>query len=136
MHAIRPVALVLGILLTSLGAVMLVPALYDLAMGSRNWEGFAISAGATLFIGIGMTIATWGPSTTFSVQQAFIMTSGAWVVLALFAALPLPFDIAGIWAGTIRYPPHRFIIYVAAGKVVKITSFAFAAYYGVGWLLD
>ncbi|MFV2091789.1 MAG: TrkH family potassium uptake protein [Hyphomicrobiales bacterium] len=89
MHAIRPVALVLGILLTSLGAVMLVPALYDLAMGNRNWEGFAISAGATLFIGIGMTIATWGPSTTFSVQQAFVMTSGAWVVLALFAALPL-----------------------------------------------
>jgi len=89
LHAIRPVALVLGILLTSLGAVMLVPALYDLAMEHRNWEGFAISAGATLFVGIGLTIATWGPSTTFSVQQAFVMTAGAWVVLAGFAALPM-----------------------------------------------
>lgn len=89
MTDIRPVVLVLGILLISLGAVMLVPALYDLAMEHRNWEGFAVSAGATLFAGIGLTIATWGPSTSFSVRQAFVMTTGAWVVLALFAALPL-----------------------------------------------
>ncbi|MHA1523412.1 MAG: TrkH family potassium uptake protein [Alphaproteobacteria bacterium] len=89
MRNIRPVVLVLGILLISLGAVMLVPALFDLALEHRNWEGFAVAAGATLFTGIGLTIATWGPGTNFSVQQAFLMTTGAWVVLALFAALPL-----------------------------------------------
>lgn len=55
--------------------------------------------------------------------------------LFLFAALPLPFDVAGIWAGAIRYSPQRFMLYVTAGKLIKVTSVAFAGYYGIGWLL-
>ena len=45
--------------------------------------------------------------------------------LFLFAALPMPFDVAGIWAGAIHYSPRRFMLYVTAGKIIKVTSFAF-----------
>ena len=48
-----------------------------------------------------------------------------------FAALPLPFDIAGVWAGAVRYPAWRFFAVVAAGKTVKITLISFAVYYGL-----
>ena len=48
-----------------------------------------------------------------------------------FAALPLPFDIAGIWAGAVRYPAWRFFAVVAAGKTIKITLISFAVYYGL-----
>ena len=48
-----------------------------------------------------------------------------------FAALPLPFDIAGIWAGAVRYPAWRFVAVVAAGKTVKITLISLAVYYGL-----
>ena len=55
--------------------------------------------------------------------------------LFLLAALPMPFDVAGIWAGAIHYSPRRFMLYVTAGKIIKVTSVAFVGYYGIGWLL-
>ncbi|MCH8108783.1 MAG: VTT domain-containing protein [Chloroflexi bacterium] len=56
--------------------------------------------------------------------------------LFLFAALPMPFDVAGIWAGAIHYSPRRFMFYVTAGKIIKVTAVAFIGYYGIGWLLE
>ena len=53
------------------------------------------------------------------------------VVLFCSAALPVPFDIAGIWAGTVRYPLERFVPLVWAGKTLKLTLVALAGHYGV-----
>ena len=55
--------------------------------------------------------------------------------LFVFAALSNPFDFAGIWAGTVRYSLRHFLLYVTAGKVIRVTTFAFAGYYGMSWLL-
>ena len=59
-----------------------------------------------------------------------------WRGLAIFAfaATPLPFDIAGIWAGAIRYPIARFLVIVFAGKLILVTAIAIAGYYGVDFL--
>ena len=56
-----------------------------------------------------------------------------WGAIVLFcsAVLPVPFDIAGIWAGTVRYPIERFAPLVWAGKTIKITLVALAGFYGV-----
>ena len=56
-----------------------------------------------------------------------------WGAIVLFcsASLPVPFDIAGIWAGTVRYPLERFIPLVWAGKTLNLTLVALAGYYGV-----
>ena len=53
-----------------------------------------------------------------------------WAIF-IFAATPLPFDIAGVWAGAIRYPLRRFLLVVAAGKLILVTAIAIAGYYGV-----
>lgn len=53
-----------------------------------------------------------------------------WAIF-VFAASPLPFDIAGVWAGAIRYPLRRFLLIVAAGKLILVTAIAIAGYYGV-----
>ncbi len=53
-----------------------------------------------------------------------------WAIF-IFAASPLPFDIAGVWAGAIRYPLRRFLLIVAAGKLILVTAIAIAGYYGV-----
>ena len=60
-----------------------------------------------------------------------------WTGAALFtfAVLPVPFDFAGVWAGTLKYPASRFLLYVAVGKTIKITGIAVAGYYGATWLL-
>ena len=53
-----------------------------------------------------------------------------WAIF-FFAATPLPFDFAGVWAGAIRYPLGRFLLVVAAGKLILVTALAIAGYYGV-----
>ncbi len=56
-----------------------------------------------------------------------------WAIF-VFAATPLPFDIAGVWAGAIRYPLRRFLLVVAAGKLILVTAIAIAGYYGVDFI--
>lgn len=51
-----------------------------------------------------------------------------------FAVMPIPFDIAGIWAGTVRYPVVRFFISVAVAKIMRITIVATVAHYGINLL--
>ena len=58
-----------------------------------------------------------------------------WAIF-IFAATPLPFDIAGVWAGAIRYPLGRFLLIVAAGKLILVTAIAIAGYYGVDIIQD
>ena len=55
--------------------------------------------------------------------------------LFAFAALPVPFDLAGIWAGSVRYPIWRFLLYVGSGKIIKVTAIAVATAYGLTWIL-
>lgn len=49
----------------------------------------------------------------------------------LIAIMPVPFDIAGIWAGTVRYPVVRFFLSVAAAKIIRITVASAIAHYGI-----
>ena len=53
------------------------------------------------------------------------------IAIFAFAALPLPFDIAGIWAGAVRYPAWKFFAVVATGKTVKTTLISMAVYHGL-----
>ena len=57
------------------------------------------------------------------------------VTLFWFALLPVPFDIAGLWAGAARYPLVRFIPPVLLGKSIKITMIALTGYFGMEALM-
>lgn len=84
----QPIFLVIGILLSTLGCAMMVPALYDLIAGEKEWVIFFVSAGFTLFTGVAMTLASRSPAHNLSIKQAFILTTGSWVALTAFSALP------------------------------------------------
>ncbi len=58
------------------------------------------------------------------------------LVLFGFAALPVPFDIAGVWAGTARYPLVKFVPVVLLGKTIKITMISLAGYFGLEALMN
>lgn len=57
------------------------------------------------------------------------------MVLFVLALLPVPFDAAGLWAGAVRYPLTRFFLYVAPGKIMKMTAITLAVHYGITWML-
>lgn len=57
-----------------------------------------------------------------------------WLVIFIFAATPLPFDIIGLFCGNVGYPIKKFIIPTIAGKIVKYLAIACAGFYGIQWL--
>lgn len=89
MFDFRPIFYAVGILILFLGGGMLVPALVDVFMGNPDWITFVASSFLTLFVGGAMVLSTKGTAKALSLKQAFLMTTLAWVILPVFAALPL-----------------------------------------------
>jgi trk system potassium uptake protein TrkH len=85
----RPVFLVIGILLTTLAVFMCIPAIVDWSVGHPDWQVFMASAGLTLFVGVAMAFASNTGRTKLNIRQAFLITTLAWIFLAVFAAIPL-----------------------------------------------
>lgn len=90
MFDLRPVGYVIGLLVVTLGAAMLAPLAVDVWAGNGHWPVFAQSAIITGLSGglIALACAN-GVRKGMSVQQAFLLTTGVWVILPLFGALPL-----------------------------------------------
>ncbi len=89
MFDLRPVGYVIGLLAACLGVSMLVPMGYDLAAGNGHWDAFAESAIATVLVGGLMALAcSNGVGERLTIQQTFLLTTGVWVALPVFGALP------------------------------------------------
>ncbi len=74
-----------------------------------------------------------GRTATVGLERRVQAIAVRWGGIALFllAALPVPFDVAGLSAGITRYPVWRFLFYVALGKIVKVTCVAAVGGYGL-----
>ena len=57
---------------------------------------FAGSAGLTAFIGVTMILTTRSTTRRINIRQAFILTTGSWLVLTMFSALPFAFSELGL----------------------------------------
>ena len=79
MFTLRPVVLVTGALVATLGFMMLIPMLADLASADEvhraDWASFAIGAIASVLIGGGAAAASWGPIQSLDVRQGFLLTA-------------------------------------------------------------
>ncbi len=89
MFDLRPVVYVTGLLVMALGVSMLIPMGIDLFYGSADWLVFLESAVLTTLVGGAMALATAnGVGRGLSIQQTFLLTTGVWLALPLFGALP------------------------------------------------
>lgn len=85
----RPAGYVIGLLVLALGVAMIAPALVDVAHGSDHWRAFAVSGGVTVFVGGAMAGACFDSRRAgLSIQQAFFLTTAAWLALPIAGALP------------------------------------------------
>ncbi|WP_145105735.1 TrkH family potassium uptake protein [Cereibacter sediminicola] len=87
----RPVGYILGLLVATLGALMLLPMALDLATGNPHWMSFVESATISALAGALLALACAngrGQGMGLSLQQSFLLTTGAWVVMPFFGALP------------------------------------------------
>ncbi|MEM7216118.1 MAG: TrkH family potassium uptake protein [Pseudomonadota bacterium] len=92
MNTLRPIFLIIGLLIATLGAAMFIPALVDLVADNRDWEVFAFTGTLTLLVGLGLYSGARGTTNSLSTRQAFVMTTVAWLALTVFGALPYFFS--------------------------------------------
>ncbi len=89
---LRPILLVNGVLVSLLGLAMLLPAVVDISVGNPDWRVFLAASVATLFAGVSLALTNWGLALSLSVQQAFLLTTLAWLLASAFGALPFVFS--------------------------------------------
>ena len=89
MFDFRPVGYVIGLLVAMLGATMFLPMLVDLAEGRGHWPVFLQSAILTLLTGGLVSLSCQnGIKEGLTIQQTFLLTTGVWLALPFFGALP------------------------------------------------
>ena len=86
---LRPVGYVIGLLVTILGAAMLIPMVVDLAEQSGHWPVFLEAAVLTVLPG-GVLALSCANSVRqgLTIQQTFLITTGVWLALPIFGAIP------------------------------------------------
>ncbi|MDT0682612.1 TrkH family potassium uptake protein [Roseicyclus sp. F158] len=89
MFDLRPVGYIIGLLLTVLGAAMLLPLGMDLLAGNGEWPVFLESAIITALTGTFLAISCAnGVGRGLTIRQTFLVTTLVWLILAIFAAVP------------------------------------------------
>jgi trk system potassium uptake protein TrkH len=86
---VRPVGYVMGLVVVAMGLAMVFPLAVDIAEGRGHWSVFAESAILTTLVGGLVSLACRnGVRDSLTVQETFLLTTGVWVILPLFGALP------------------------------------------------
>ncbi|MCH9765800.1 MAG: potassium transporter TrkH, partial [Alphaproteobacteria bacterium] len=89
MIKVRPILFVLGLLLCTLAAAMVLPAIIDVADGNSGWQVFVASALLTFFIGGLLIVAAYEDAAVqLGVREGFLLTTLCWLLLTAFSAVP------------------------------------------------
>lgn len=86
---LRPIGYVIGLLVAALGGAMFFPMLIDIAQGNDHWPAFLEASIISMTVGGLMALACAnGVREGLSIQQTFLLTTGVWLALPLFGAIP------------------------------------------------
>lgn len=89
MFDLRPVGYVIGLLVGVLGLAMVLPMAVDLYEGLGHWPAFLQSAILTFLTGGLIALSCQSSKREgLTIQQTFLLTTGVWVALPVFGALP------------------------------------------------
>ncbi len=110
--------------------------LNPLLLGISAGLGSAIGEMISYFVGYGVTVIAKKYRKNLNGIKKSFQRYRPPLVIFIFAATPLPFDLVGILCGAIRYDKKKFFIATLAGKLVKFTFIAYAGFYGIPWIVD
>ena len=89
----QPVINLIGLLLCTLSAFMLIPGFVDYILGDEDWAAFLVSSFITLFVGAGLYLSSRESNPEhLELRQAFLLTNSAWISISLFGSLPFLFS--------------------------------------------
>lgn len=91
MFDLRPIVFVLGVLLLTVAAIQLVPAVYILMTSTGtdpNLRAFLTASAVTLFAGVPMALFARGANFRLVPRQLYLLTVMSWLVVGAFCAIP------------------------------------------------
>ena len=89
----QPVINLIGLLLCTLSAFMLIPGFVDYILGDEDWAAFLVSSFITLFVGAGLYLSSRENNPEhLELRQAFLLTNSAWISISIFGSLPFLFS--------------------------------------------
>ncbi len=91
--SVRPVFYVVGLLLTVLAVLMLLPAFYHLITDKEGAMSFLLSAGITGGSGGALFLSTKPDHFVLKPREAFLLTNVSWLVLSTYAAIPFMLEL-------------------------------------------
>jgi trk system potassium uptake protein TrkH len=120
---LRPILLVIGILLIILAVFMAPPMIADVAVGHPDWQVFLAAGSVTLFAGVSLVLMNRTPDFgELTGRQAFLLTTLVWVVLAVFAAMPLAFSDLKLNAADAMFEAMSGITATGSTVIVDLDS--------------
>lgn len=117
-------------------ALFAAPGIMDLSLLGIFLLGLVASIGATIGELTAYSAGRWGRAVVADrhakhyEKTASRMKRYGGITVFLFALTPLPFDVVGIVAGTLRFPIRDFLIFCWAGRLVRSLIVAYAGWYG------
>lgn len=97
MFDFRPIANLIGLLITAQGLSMAVPAVVGVISADGEVDTFLLTGFFSLVVGGGMALSTMGTIRgKLNIQQVFMMTTLVWLVLPVFGAIPFWIGAPGL----------------------------------------
>lgn len=89
MIKIRPILLAIGLMLCTIAAAMVLPAVIDVADANEGWRVFFASSVFTFFIGGLLILVSYDEDPDpVGIKEAFLLTTLSWIVVTGFASVP------------------------------------------------
>ena len=85
----RSVLYIIGLLISTLGCMMFIPAVVDLINNQEEWSIFASTGIISFLMGITILLAFKNKYSTIGSKETFLLSGLSWIFLAAISALPL-----------------------------------------------
>lgn len=96
MPALRPVVFIGGILVLVLAATMAVPALVELWLEADHAPEYLPCVAVPAFLGSAAMLASRGGPLKLGIREAYLLTTGLWIVLPMAASLPFMWTVPNL----------------------------------------
>ena len=88
MFNIKPIALVGGTVVCSVGFLLFIPLITELIHKTESWQSYAVPILLYLIVGGSLVITNRNVELKISIKEAFIITVLSWLLLAILCAIP------------------------------------------------
>ena len=88
MFNFKPIALVSGTVICSVGFLLFVPLITEIIFNSDSWQSYAVPILIYLIVGGSLVITNRNVELKISTKEAFIITVLSWLLLAILCSIP------------------------------------------------